>query len=342
MGFRSDVAEKALVACGRHCCICKKFCSFKIELHHIIQKADNGVDSFENCIPLCFDCHADVKAYNPKHPKGRRFTESELRAHRDGWYQKVREQHTAIPLSATFALKENSRDGSNVMWFESINNIRDEIFKETEINSQKQVEENTHTAKEKENNDSADYIFTDTNMFRKEEISLEEKITLLNEEKKAADDLGFKSSVKEVEANIVLTESQLEMLRMRMMIIEKGYEYWDKIDFQIACEACCLFDYWHCIGVIDNGRFNARQDIVLRIPPTALRKLKLAIGSGLFHSFIICEAIDPSDEYYDNSSGPNECLSTTIDYYLFGSPCDDESHENAELFLVDNWNLRDL
>ena len=90
MGFPSDVAEKALLDCGRHCCLCHKFCGIKIELHHIIQKADGGQDTYENCIPLCFDCHAEVKAYNPKHPKGRKFTVSELRGHRDKWYERVK------------------------------------------------------------------------------------------------------------------------------------------------------------------------------------------------------------------------------------------------------------
>lgn len=90
MGFPSDIAEKALLDSGRHCCLCHRFCGTKIELHHIVQKADGGQDTYENCIPLCFDCHAEVKAYNPKHPKGRKFTGSELKGHRDRWYEKVK------------------------------------------------------------------------------------------------------------------------------------------------------------------------------------------------------------------------------------------------------------
>lgn len=62
-----------------------------MELHHIKPTAKGGADTYDNCIPLCFDCHADVKAYNPDHPKGRRYTESELRGHRDRWYKKIEE-----------------------------------------------------------------------------------------------------------------------------------------------------------------------------------------------------------------------------------------------------------
>ncbi|MFA5367202.1 MAG: HNH endonuclease signature motif containing protein [Dehalococcoidia bacterium] len=89
MSFSPIVAEQALVACGRHCCLCHNFCGTKIELHHITQQADEGEDTFDNCIPLCLNCHAEVKAYNPHHPKGRQFTETELKAHRDNWYQQV-------------------------------------------------------------------------------------------------------------------------------------------------------------------------------------------------------------------------------------------------------------
>ena len=86
MGFPKSVAIEALVKCGRHCCICNEFAGLSIELHHIKQKADGGDDSFENCIPLCCNCHAIVKAYNPHHPGGKAFSQEELRAHRDKCY----------------------------------------------------------------------------------------------------------------------------------------------------------------------------------------------------------------------------------------------------------------
>lgn len=88
MGFPTSVANEVLVRCGRHCCICDKFVGSKIELHHIVQAADGGDDSVDNCIPLCFDCHAEVNSYNPRHPKGRKYTPTELRGHRDKCYEK--------------------------------------------------------------------------------------------------------------------------------------------------------------------------------------------------------------------------------------------------------------
>lgn len=77
MGLPTKVADEVLVRCNRHCCLCGKFVGTKIELHHIKQVADGGDDSADNCIPLCFNCHAEVKAYNPSHPKGRRYAEQD-------------------------------------------------------------------------------------------------------------------------------------------------------------------------------------------------------------------------------------------------------------------------
>jgi len=90
MSFSKIIKEKVLVACGRHCCICHKFCGTKIEHHHIISKNEGGLNNFDNCIPLCFDCHADMRSYDYKHPKGTKYTPSELKQHRDRWYEKVK------------------------------------------------------------------------------------------------------------------------------------------------------------------------------------------------------------------------------------------------------------
>ena len=98
MPFPPEIKIKALVACGRCCSICHKFCGIKIECHHIIQEADGGAQSFENCIPLCFDCHADMLSYDDKHPKGTKYRPEELRLHRDSWFTKV---STARPADYT-------------------------------------------------------------------------------------------------------------------------------------------------------------------------------------------------------------------------------------------------
>jgi len=89
MGFSPDVKEQAYIASARRCCVCKKFAGRNIEVHHIVQAADGGEDSFDNAIPLCFDCHAEAGHYNPRHPKGAKYSSSELRAHRDNWYKFV-------------------------------------------------------------------------------------------------------------------------------------------------------------------------------------------------------------------------------------------------------------
>ena len=64
-----------------------------MEIHHIKAKADGGDDSFGNAIPLCFDCHAEVRQYDPRHPKGIKFSEKELILHRDNWYKKIKQEN---------------------------------------------------------------------------------------------------------------------------------------------------------------------------------------------------------------------------------------------------------
>lgn len=102
MAFPKEVQIEALVACGRCCCLCHKFCGTKMELHHIIQKADGGEDSFENCIPLCFECHADMGKIDAHHPKGKSYFPEELRRHRENWYQRKQ-------TSVNYAISDNEK-----------------------------------------------------------------------------------------------------------------------------------------------------------------------------------------------------------------------------------------
>ena len=67
------------------------FCGTRMELHHIKQHADGGEDTFENCIPLCLNCHADVRTYNSHHPKGLKYSEAELVERRDIFYKEIEE-----------------------------------------------------------------------------------------------------------------------------------------------------------------------------------------------------------------------------------------------------------
>ena len=60
-----------------------------MEVHHIVEVADGGNDDASNAIPLCFDCHADMRSYDHKHPKGNKLGRTELERHRDNWFKKV-------------------------------------------------------------------------------------------------------------------------------------------------------------------------------------------------------------------------------------------------------------
>jgi len=141
MGFNTKISEKALISCGRHCCLCHKFCGTKIELHHIEQKKHGGKDVFDNCLPLCFDCHADVMQYNPEHPKGKKYTISELKKHRNNWYDKIELNETYLVSNSVYLKLDRNTfekliellDSKSLMRFIKVNgficgSFQDEIY----------------------------------------------------------------------------------------------------------------------------------------------------------------------------------------------------------------------
>jgi hypothetical protein len=71
-----------------------------MELDHIIQAADDGPDTADNAIPLCFDCHAEVHAYNDRHPRGRKFSPDELRGHKEQWLRICRDTPNVLLTAA--------------------------------------------------------------------------------------------------------------------------------------------------------------------------------------------------------------------------------------------------
>lgn len=89
MSSWDKVKEDVLIQCKRYCCLCEEYKGRDIEVHHIVQRADGGKDTFDNAIPLCFDCHSEVGSYNPTHPKGNRYKPGELKRIRDSFYKKV-------------------------------------------------------------------------------------------------------------------------------------------------------------------------------------------------------------------------------------------------------------
>ena len=85
--FPRDKVIQLLKDCHRRCCICHRFCGVKIETDHILQPEDGGTDTIDNAIAVCFECHAEIHSYNPKHPRGRKFYPEELRAHKKQWLE---------------------------------------------------------------------------------------------------------------------------------------------------------------------------------------------------------------------------------------------------------------
>lgn len=87
MDFPPDVRIKALTEAAMHCCVCNRYKGVNVEVHHI---EFGGSNDFDNAIALCYDCHAFAGHYNPKHPRGSRYSPKLLREARDKWYKNVK------------------------------------------------------------------------------------------------------------------------------------------------------------------------------------------------------------------------------------------------------------
>jgi tetratricopeptide (TPR) repeat protein len=57
-----------------------------MEIHHIVPLSEGGTDDEDNGIPLCFNCHAAAHM-DSNSPKGRKYTQAELRKHRTEWFR---------------------------------------------------------------------------------------------------------------------------------------------------------------------------------------------------------------------------------------------------------------
>ena len=97
MSFSKKIKAQCLSECARRCCVCQRYCAVGIEIHHIIPKEQGGKNTYENAIPLCFDCHCSAGHYNPKHPKGNKYSPEELKKSKENLYKIVKEGQIKEP-----------------------------------------------------------------------------------------------------------------------------------------------------------------------------------------------------------------------------------------------------
>jgi hypothetical protein len=325
MGFPPNIAEKALVCCGRHCCLCHKFCGPKIELHHIVPESDGGEDTFENCTPLCFDCHADVGAYDSKHPKGRKYKASELKAHRDRWY--------SVIASRTHRSSSVDIDDPGSR-FEITDLLPTEIPKKIKDTIQDSGSGTPDLSATSDHLRGIDYIHTASTEFEEELAALTEQIHLITQERESAKDLGLDGSARAAEDEMQSIQRRIQVLEQRIEIIKHGYDFWDKAGFEVACESYYFQYRWYCLAYArEDGGLTPGDDLHIRVPLEAQRALSVAVDSHLFEKFLICEALDDPIEVFDLELGDYDEIIEKGTYYLFGCP----AWSDYDTFYIDQW-----
>ncbi|WP_371873101.1 HNH endonuclease [Geomonas silvestris] len=119
MPFPNSVREESLVKSHRRCCVCHEFAGRSANVHHINQEADGGANVLENSIALCLRCHAEAGHYNPRHPMGTKYSPSELRLHRDQWWDhcpKTPEEPIGCGLEISYKRDPSSDGDLHTYW----------------------------------------------------------------------------------------------------------------------------------------------------------------------------------------------------------------------------------
>jgi hypothetical protein len=68
-----------------------------MQIHHIDPNAAGGSGDYENGIPVCLDCHAEIES---KSNMGRSFSPEELKLHRDRWLDTISKQPEVLLRSS--------------------------------------------------------------------------------------------------------------------------------------------------------------------------------------------------------------------------------------------------
>ena len=101
--FSESDKSKVLLWCARHCCLCGRPVGVGIEIAHL----DKRSTDIDDAMPLCFDCHAAIGHYNTEHPRGRKYTNAELKARRNQVY----DEHTRhLVPSLTYRVHQEGFD----------------------------------------------------------------------------------------------------------------------------------------------------------------------------------------------------------------------------------------
>ena len=86
MSIPQPVVDQLLAACGRRCCLCRRFQPLCLQVHHIRPQAEGGTDEPDNLIALCLNCHSSM---HTKAGMARNFTFDELKLHRNDTFTAV-------------------------------------------------------------------------------------------------------------------------------------------------------------------------------------------------------------------------------------------------------------
>jgi len=173
-----------------------------------------------------------------------------------------------------------------------------------------------------------DYIVEDSKILKIEVIRIKKKINSLKKERKFAinSNIGLNGPALAAIKEISLLQSEVNNLKKKINIVDRGFPFFEKFGFENALDACGMVYGDETLSQDLNVDVIGFKNTQIRVPIDVQKKYISAVKLKIFDIFIIYLAYEPEE---DETIAP-----TKIDYYLFGSTGPETS---IYIFLIGQW-----
>lgn len=172
------------------------------------------------------------------------------------------------------------------------------------------------------------YIIEDSKILKIEVIRIKKKINSLKKERKFAinSNIGLNGPASAATKEISLLQSKVDNLKKKINIVDRGFPFFEKFEFERALDACGMVygdeTLAQDLDVIVFGFKNTQ----IRVPIDVQKKYISAVKLKIFDLFVIYWAFEPEE---DETIVPRK-----VDYYLFGSTGPETS---IDIFFIGQW-----
>lgn len=168
-----------------------------------------------------------------------------------------------------------------------------------------------------------DYIYDDTAVRARIEDLIRRASAARAEARLAREHPGLDGAARNAESDAASHEIAIAELREVAIRTARGYDWWDKEQFEVSLDAYGDPWNWQTLAEVLTRDFTfSHNDVDLRIPIEAQRAYGDAFDSGLFNRYEVCQ-------WFDTEHDPQIFLFGVTDFTQLG----------PSLFLVTQWGV---